>query len=582
MPLRIPLKNAFLQGSLDAQQQNIANPVLVDSITAQTTYIVPVMRHSTTTGSETFGLSYTADNFATFQDLFAGDLATAPSKGLRDPALLQIGSKWYAFCTLDAFSNPSHYFRILVSTDGMATWTTLTDVLVPNASRFVWAPKPFYDKRRNRVVVAISTDRATAAGKHDPRLGFASVDDLTTWTGWAVPGGLEVPPVFYDFQLSTNGIFYYAIGVVSGSAPSLAVYRSLSLTSGWTLFSSFDFGGGAYVEQCNLEWLGADAWRIIYFGTVAQRIYERFSQDGMVTWTPARLLFDVGADSNKRSFVQTIPTSALVNMPTPEAASGGAALDGVAYVDGTSGSDSTAVVGNRARPYLTADAALTASASIHILNSVTSTSITRTVIRLKTEPDTTLAVTGTYPDGLAIYGESVEKTRISVFVRLNNARPLTVCDCSGTIDASAAGQTIAGDPGFPGTPLTLRRFTGVCYNDGSQGGVGATGGDGTDDGIGTPAAGNTGQTGGDGGTNGSIDAEYCHFTDLTSTPGAGGAGGAGGNGVNGGTNGATGSTGVVGSSSDVFLRHSVGEPALPSTARLRFCVVLNASITTQN
>lgn len=248
-------------------------------------FVVPVMRNVTVAGGETFGLMFTGDDFATVTDCVSGDLAAAPGEGLRDPALFRAGSKWYCACTLNAWGGypNQNKFRILVS-DNLVNWTTLKDVTVNGATQFTWAPKWFYDAPTNRVYITLSSDRTPGVGAHEPKLAYASLADLTTWSTWATVSSL--PSVFWDFQLSSDGAYYYAAGVTSGGSGSIKIYRSTSIDSGYTLFSDFDFGAGLFAEQCFLDWLGGTKWAIYYSKPTVFKSYRRISTDGMATWSP--------------------------------------------------------------------------------------------------------------------------------------------------------------------------------------------------------------------------------------------------------------------------------------------------------
>lgn len=256
-------------------------------------YLLPVMRRAATAGSETFGLMYTTDDFATVHDLVDSDLATATG-GLRDPSLFHLDGVWYCACTLAAWvpaqypPNPpaQHLFRILKSTD-LVNWSTLADVSVTDCLGYVWAPKFFHDPHSDRMYVSLS-GIFLEDGNHRPVLASASRSDLTTWSAWNTPSGL--PANFIDFQITTDGVFYYATGAASASAPSLAIYRSTTIASGYTLFSSFDFGAGVYAEQCWLECIGPNTWSMCYTLPSMYKTYRRISIDGMATWsTPTQI-----------------------------------------------------------------------------------------------------------------------------------------------------------------------------------------------------------------------------------------------------------------------------------------------------
>jgi hypothetical protein len=253
-------------------------------------WLLPVMRNCFSGGSETFGLQYTTDDFGTLSDFVPGDLASSPGKGLRDPCLFQSDGTWYLCCTEDAWSSGIVTAFPIYSSPDLVTWTRLTNVTVPMAGGFIWAPKFFFDARTDRLYVSVSTDDNPRAGYHRPRLGWCSLADLTTWTWTGVPGGL--PVTFWDFQIASDGTAYYASGVDSGTPPSIKIYRSTSIDSGYTLFSSFDFGAGAFAEQCWLTWTGGTTWSMIYCESAAGKIFRRVSTDSMATWSAPVLLSD--------------------------------------------------------------------------------------------------------------------------------------------------------------------------------------------------------------------------------------------------------------------------------------------------
>ena len=301
-----------------------------------TAFLLPVMRNVLSAGSETFGLMFTPDNFATASDFALGDLATAPGEGLRDPCLIRVGAKWYCFCTLDAWGIASPYpnqnkFRILTSTN-LTTWTKLADITVPGATQLTWAPKAFFDAASNRMYVSISSDRTPAAGAHDPKVGYASLNDLTTWSGWTTVSSLLPTPssVFWDFQLSTDGTHYYAAGVTTGGAGSIKIYRSNTVDAGYTLFSSFDFGGGEFAEQCWLEFLGGTKWEIYYCKSGLRKICRRTSSDGMATWSAEKLILDYAASAKSFACPFRLPPEM-----TPGSASAGGASVSVSFDFGT-------------------------------------------------------------------------------------------------------------------------------------------------------------------------------------------------------------------------------------------------------
>lgn len=253
-------------------------------------WLLPVMRNCFSGGNETFGLQYTTDDFATLHDFVPGDLASSPGKGLRDPCLFQSGGTWYLCCTEDAWNPGTVTTFPIYSSPDLVTWTRLANVTVPFAGRWVWAPKFFYDARSNRLHVSVSTDDNPGTGYHRPRLGWCSLTDLTAWTWTGIPGGL--PVTFWDFQIASDGIAYYASGVDSTSAPSIKIYRSTSIDSGYTLFSSFDFGAGVFAEQCWLMWTGGSTWSMVYCVTAAGKTFRRVSTDAMATWSAPTLLSD--------------------------------------------------------------------------------------------------------------------------------------------------------------------------------------------------------------------------------------------------------------------------------------------------
>ena len=301
-----------------------------------TAFLLPVMRNVLSAGSETFGLMFTQDNFATVSDFAPGDLATAPGQGLRDPCLLRVGGTWYCFCTLDAWGiaspNPNqNKFRILTSPN-LTTWTTLADITVPGATQATWAPKAFYDAASNRIYVSMSSDRTPAAGAHDPKVAYASLNDLTTWSGWTTVSSLLPTPssVFWDFQLSTDGTHYYAAGVASGGSGSIKIYRSDTIDSGYTLFSSFDFGGGEFAEQCWLEWLGGTNWEIYYCKSALKKICRRTSSDGMATWSTETLLLDYATSAKSFACPFRLPAAL-----TPGSASGSGGSVSASFEFGT-------------------------------------------------------------------------------------------------------------------------------------------------------------------------------------------------------------------------------------------------------
>ena len=184
-------------------------------------------------------------------------------------------------------------FRILVS-DNLVNWTTLTDVTVTGATQYTWAPKWFYDAPTNRVYVSVSSDRTPAVGAHDPKLAYASLTDLATWSTWTTISSLvpNPPDVFWDFQLATDGLYYYAVGVNGGTAGSMKIYRSSTIDSGYTLFSDFNFGAGLFAEQCFLDWLGGTKWAIYYCKSAVFKSSRRISNDGMATWSAETVVND--------------------------------------------------------------------------------------------------------------------------------------------------------------------------------------------------------------------------------------------------------------------------------------------------
>ena len=271
-------------------------------------WLLPVMRNCFSGGNETFGLQYTADDFATMHDFVPGDLALSPGKGLRDPCIFQSGGTWYLCCTEDAWNSGTVTTFPIYSSPDLVTWTRLVDVIVPFAGRFIWAPKFFYDPRTDRLHVSVSTDDNPGLGYHRPRLGWCSLTDPTTWTWTGIPGGL--PVTFWDFQIASDGIAYYASGVDSAAPPSIKIFRSTSIDSGYTPFSSFDFGAGEFAEQCWLIWTGGTTWSMYYTVSAAKKTFRRVSVDSMATWSAPALLSDYAVTA--KSFTCPFPLQ-----PTP-------------------------------------------------------------------------------------------------------------------------------------------------------------------------------------------------------------------------------------------------------------------------
>lgn len=263
----------------------LAHPQLAVRIApgAGPVYLLPVMRNTASVGYETFGLQYTADDFATLNDFVPADLASSPGKGLRDPCIFSSGGMWYMCCTEDAWSIGTVTTFPVYSSPDLVTWTRLIDVTVPFGGRYVWAPKFFYDRPSNRVYVSVSSDDNPGLGYHRPRLGYCSPNDWTAWTWIGIPGGL--PVTYWDFQIASDGVAYYASGVDATTAPTIKIYRSTSIDSGYTLFSSFDFGAGVFAEQCWLVWQGGTTWSMFYTVPVQYKTYRRVSGDSMATWS---------------------------------------------------------------------------------------------------------------------------------------------------------------------------------------------------------------------------------------------------------------------------------------------------------
>ncbi len=276
-------------------------------------FLVPVFRHAGAGGNaETLGMMITRDNFATFTDLFPGDLYLEPAgKGVRDASIIRQNAFWYCIYTRDAFTQPQNKFGICRSSD-LQTWTHYADITVADSFQLLWAPAWFLDRRTGTYGITVTWDPSPGFGAHVPHVGMPADDTFLSWT-WTVIGGL--PIWFYDCRIEADDTKYYAVGVASSAPNNLRIYSSTSLTSGYTLHSTPDIGGVS-AEQCKLYWLGGTRWRLTYFDNPNRKFFMRTSTDGMASWSPPKLLKTLAGDPAERSFtdiIELIPEHYIVS-----------------------------------------------------------------------------------------------------------------------------------------------------------------------------------------------------------------------------------------------------------------------------
>lgn len=231
--------------------------------------------------------------------------------------------------------------------------------------------------------------------------------------------------------------------------------------------------------------------------------------------------------------------SQLTNLPSGELIS----ITDVAFIS-SSGNDGTAEIGNPAKPFATAGAAVTEGALILVIEAGLSATLTHSgplILTVFGYGASVSSLSITNDDAVTIYGNGSDMLSISV----SSIGSAGINGATGAQDSP--GDT--GGAGGVGGSITVSGATIISSTSaGGSGGYGGSGGPAS-----VPADGQNGGVGGVGGNGGNTTLSYCMVNAVSTAGGAGGVGGVGSdagndgstaqNGGNGGTGGAAGTGG---------------------------------------
>lgn len=212
------------------------------------------------------------------------DVFNPGTEFVRDPSLIIREGTWWMVHTRGPAGGAfgvTDSFGVASSPNGEA-WTEVADVSLAAITGIdrAWAPQWFVDEDGTpHVFISVSTDDGATFTIYETH---PTNDAMTTWSA---PVDVGIGANYIDAYVVQKGSFYY-LWVKNETTKLIEVFRSSSLTSGYSAFKTGDWAGwGAGLEGESLVRVDARTWRAYLDDYNNQIVYYSESTDDWQTWT---------------------------------------------------------------------------------------------------------------------------------------------------------------------------------------------------------------------------------------------------------------------------------------------------------